>query len=90
VAVDRAGNVLIAYIHDSRIRVLAAATGTFYGQQMTAGGLYVVAGGGKGRVENGGPATGARLLKPMGVAAGPAGSLVIADTDNGLIRAVTG
>ena len=90
VAVDRAGNVLIAYRHDSRIRVLAAATGTFYGQQMTAGGIYVVAGGGKGRVEDGGPATGARLLKPMGVAAGPAGSLVIADTGNDLIRVVTG
>jgi hypothetical protein len=49
-----------------------------------------VAGGGKGRVEDGGPATGARLTRPQGVATGPAGSIVIADTDNGLIRAVTG
>jgi NHL repeat len=50
----------------------------------------LAAGGGKGRVEDGGPATGARLLRPEGVAAGPAGSILIADTDNGLIRAVTG
>ena len=90
VAVDGVGNLLIAALHDSRIRVVAAATGTFYGQAMTAGDIYTVAGGGKGRVENGGPATGARLLRPEGVAAGPAGSIVIADTDNGLIRTVTG
>jgi hypothetical protein len=90
VAVDGAGNILIAALHDSRIRVVAATTGTFYGQAMTAGDIYTVAGGGKGRVEDGGPATGARLLRPQGVAVGPAGSLVIADTDNGLIRTVTG
>ena len=90
VAVDGAGNILIAALHDSRIRVVAAATGTFYGQAMTAGDIYTVAGGGKGRVEDGGPATGARLLRPQGVATGPGGSIVIADTDNGLIRAVTG
>jgi hypothetical protein len=44
----------------------------------------------KGRLEDGGPGTGARLLRPRGVAAGPAGSIEIADTDNGLIRTVTG
>ena len=43
----------------------------------------------QGGVEEGGPATKARLLKPMGVAVG-AGSLVIADTGNGLIRVLTG
>jgi hypothetical protein len=90
VAVDGAGNILIAALHDSRIRVVAATTGTFYGQPMTAGDIYTVAGGGKGRIEDGGPATGARLLRPQGVTVGPAGSLVIADTDNGLIRTVTG
>jgi hypothetical protein len=41
-------------------------------------------------MEDGGPATGARLLRPAGVAAGPGGSIVIADTDNGLIRTVMG
>jgi hypothetical protein len=70
--------------------VVAAATGRFYGVSMIAGDIYTVADGGKGRVEDGGPATGARLLRPAGLAAGPGGSLVIADTDNGLVRAVTG
>jgi NHL repeat len=90
VAVDRAGNLLISDTISDRIRVVAAATGTFYGQAMTAGDIYTVAGGGKGRVEDGGPAAGARLVKPMGVAVGAAGSIVIADTGNGLIRIVTG
>jgi hypothetical protein len=90
VAVDHAGNLLISDAETSRIRVVAAATGTFYGQAMTAGDIYTVAGGGKGRVEDGGPAAGARLVKPMGVAVGTAGSIVIADTGNGLIRIVTG
>jgi len=87
---DGAGNLLIADSLNERVRVVAARTGTFYGQAMTAGDIYTVAGGGKGRVEDGGRATGARLLRPQGVAVGPAGSLVIADTDNGLIRTVTG
>ena len=89
VAADRSGNLLIAARPDSRIRVVAATTGTFYGQPMTAGDIYTVAGGGTGRAEDGGPGTRARLLRPRGVAAGPAGSIVIADTDNGLIRTVT-
>jgi len=90
VAADGAGNLLIADTHNNRVRVVAASTGTFYGQAMTAGDIYTVAGGGQGKVEDGGPAAQARLSLPAGVAVGPAGSLVIADTDNGLIRAVTG
>ena len=90
VAVDHAGNLLISDAETGRIRLVAVATGTFYGQAMTAGDIYTVAGGGQGRVEDGGPGTGARLLRPQGVAAGPAGSIVIADSDNGLIRTVTG
>src|SRR5207249_2766490 len=45
IAVDHAGNLVIA---DSggRIRVVAARTGTFYGQAMTAQHIYTVAGGG--------------------------------------------
>jgi NHL repeat len=90
VAVDHAGNLLICEADGARVRAVAAAIGTFYGQAMTADDIYTVAGGGNGRVEDGGPTTVARLLRPQGVAAGPAGSIVIADTDNGLIRTVTG
>ena len=45
-AVDAAGNVLIADTGNSRIRVVAAATGTFYGRAMTAGDIYTIAGDG--------------------------------------------
>ena len=42
-AVDAAGNVLIADTANDRVRVVASATGTFYGQAMTAGDIYTLA-----------------------------------------------
>jgi hypothetical protein len=71
--------------------VVAAGTGTFYGQAMTAGDIYTVAGGGTGGFSgDGGPATKASFATPGGVAMGAAGSLVIVDTFNGRIRVVAG
>ena len=43
VAADAAGNLLIAD-GSNRIRVVAASSGTFYGQAMTAGDIYTIAG----------------------------------------------
>jgi hypothetical protein len=45
VAVDRSGNLLIADTVTERVRAVAAGTGTFYGQTMTARHIYTVAGG---------------------------------------------
>src|SRR6266700_4119457 len=46
-AVDAAGNLLIVDGYGPpRIRVVAAATGTFYGHPMTKGDIYTIAGGG--------------------------------------------
>src|SRR5437763_10323936 len=45
-AVDAAGNLVIADYGDNRVRVVAAGTGTYYGQQMTAGDIYTIAGAG--------------------------------------------
>ena len=68
---------------------MAASTGTFYGQAMTAGDIYTVAGNGTpGFSGDGGPATKAELNSPRGVAADAAGNLVIADTSNHRIRVV--
>jgi hypothetical protein len=43
VAADAHGNLLIANTLTSQVQVVAATTGTFYGQAMTAGHLYTVA-----------------------------------------------
>ena len=48
VAVDSAGNLLIADTGNNRVRVVAARTGTYYGVSMTAGDIYTVAGTGIG------------------------------------------
>ena len=89
VAVDAAGNLLIADFGNNRVRVVAARTGTFYGQPMTGGHIYTVAGDGtKGFSGDGGPATSAELSLPEGVAVDAAGNLLIADFDNGRVRVV--
>ena len=71
------------------MRVAAARTGTFYGQEMTAGDIYTVAGDGQlGFSGDGGPATAADLSTPSGVAVDGAGNLVIADSGNSRVRVV--
>jgi secreted PhoX family phosphatase len=95
IAIDGAGNLVIADsypnidISNNRIRVVAAQTGTFYGQAMTAGDIYTVAGtGDAGYSGDGGPATAAELDNPDGVAVDQAGNLVIGDTYNNVVRVV--
>ena len=87
-AVDGAGNVLIADTFNNRIRVVAASTGTYYGRPMTAGDIYTIAGGGASGLGDGGPATAAQLNTPAGVAVDGAGNLLIADTYDNRIRVV--
>jgi trimeric autotransporter adhesin len=89
VVADGAGNLLIADTFNHRIRVVAASTGTFYGQAMTARNIYTVAGDGKeGFSGDGDPATSAKLSDPSGVAVDPAGNLVITDNPNHRVRVV--
>ena len=89
VAVDGAGNILIADRLNNRIRVVAVGTGTFYGKKMKAGDIYTVAGtGGEGYSGDGVPATSAELDGPIGVAVDGAGNLVIADNSNERVRVV--
>ena len=89
VSIDSAGNLLIADTNDDEVRVVAVKTGTFYGQAMTAGDIYVVAGNQKGGYSgNGGPARKAELGGPQSVTADAAGNLVVTDSGNNMVRVV--
>jgi hypothetical protein len=88
VAVDRAGNVLIAD-NSGRIRVVAEHTGRFYGVTMTAGDIYAIAGNGKfGFSGNGGPARKAELGLLSGVSGDRNGNVAVSDSDNGAVWVV--
>jgi hypothetical protein len=91
VAIGRRGNILLLDTVTTQVRMYAVRSGTFYGQHVTAGHTYVVAGHWHGRANlgDGGPATLAWLGDPQDIATGPGGRLLIADTSGGRIRAVS-
>ncbi len=79
VAVDAAGNVIVANQAASQLQVIAARTGTFYGQKMLAGRRFTIAGDGSFTDSgDGGPALLAGV-KPVSPAVDGAGNVVIAD-----------
>ncbi len=86
VAVNSAGNVLIA--DGFLVRVLAEHPGRFYGQTMTAGHGYTVAGNGQATSGSGGPATDAQLGEPNGVAVSTRGAIIISESATAQILAV--
>jgi hypothetical protein len=89
VAVDGSGNLVISDTGNERIRMVPAASGTFFGQAMTAGHVYTVAGNGTfGFGGDRGPATSAVLADPQGVSVDGSGNLVIADSFNNRVRVV--
>ena len=61
VAVDGAGNLVIADTYNNRVRCRGRRSGTFYGIAMTAGDIYTVAGTGTARLS---PATAAPPPRP--------------------------
>ena len=66
-ALDAAGNVVISDGLDYLVRVVAARSGTFFGQAMRAGNIYTIAGNGVfGYSGDGGPATSAELARRPG------------------------
>ena len=82
---DHAGNLVMADPGRHQVTVVAARSGTFYGQAMTAGHIYAVAGNGKfGYAPSGIPATTAKLGGVEDVAVDGAGNLVIADSGHNL------
>jgi hypothetical protein len=88
VAVDANGNLIVS--DDSqRVRVVAASTGTFYGQKMTVGDIYTIAGDGTaGFSGSGGPATKAEFSQVGGVAVDGHGNVIVTDTRNHVVWAI--
>lgn len=79
--IDKDGNVFIVDTENEAIRKIDAKTGT----------VTTVAGKGRSKTPglgDGGPATGATLGRPHGVAVGPDGALYIGDTNSHRIRKV--
>lgn len=84
------GNVAIADTGNNLIRYVPAVTGTYFGESMTANHIYTVAGNGTaGYSGDSGAATSAELNEPAGVAIDSSGGIVIADTENNVIRYVS-
>ncbi|HEX4091900.1 MAG TPA: hypothetical protein VHZ33_24570 [Trebonia sp.] len=88
VAVDHDGNVVLADWPDSVVWVVAVRTGAFYGQTMTAGDIYIVAGGGA-TLGDGSPAASASLRYPFAVAVSSSGSLLVTDSGDHRLREIT-
>ena len=91
VALDDFGNVYVADTGNNRVRMIAASTGTYYGISMKAGDIYTVAGTGTaGYSGDAGPSGLAELNGPNGVAVTSGGTLLITDSSNFRVRAVSG
>ncbi len=89
VAVDSAGDVFIANMGANEIDLIPVASGTYYGQSMTADSLYVIAGDGTaGLSGNGSVSTSAELNSPTGIFVTSNGSFYIGDTSNHEVRVV--
>ena len=89
VGVDAAGDLAIANSDNHRVRFVPVTSGTFYGQAMIADHIYTIAGTGtSGSAGDGGPAIGAQLSTPTGIALDAAGDLAIADEGNNRVRFV--
>jgi trimeric autotransporter adhesin len=85
---DRYGNVIFTDTVGGALWVVAVKDGIFYGQAMTAGDIYLVAGGGA-TLGDGGPAARALLSSPSAVAVSPAGSLLVTDGGDNRLRAIS-
>ena len=86
ISVNAAGNLFITDTGNNRVVELPAQNGAWYGQQMTGGDIYTIAGGGAGG--DGGPATSASLNGPGSIAVAPAGDVYFADTANNRIQEI--
>ena len=89
VAIDAQGDMAITDSGNDAVRLVAATGGLRYGQEMTAGQIYTIAGGGEeGDITPGGSVFSAGLTSPDGVAFDAQGDVIVADTGNDVIRLI--
>ena len=89
IRLDSDGNLFIADSDNHRVRMVPTADGTYYGQEMTGGYIYTIAGNGDyGYTGDGVLGTATRLNYPCGVTVDGSGNVYIADCDNKRIRKV--
>jgi YD repeat-containing protein len=92
VALDTSGDVLVADSGNNRILERPVSSGTHWGQSMTAGDAYTIAGacgGNSGYSGDGGVATSALFANLASFSVAPSGSLYLTDTSNNALRVVT-
>ena len=80
IGVDGYGNVALGEESENRVRVIAARTGRFYGQNMTIGDIYTVAGNGLTYSGNGAPPSQAEFGDPIGVSVSARGDIAFIST----------
>jgi RHS repeat-associated protein len=90
--VDPSGDLYISDTSNNRVQEVPVASGTQWGQAMTANYMYTVAGsatGASGNSGDGGPATSAKITVAENVSLDPEGDLYLTDKSNNLLREVT-
>ena len=91
ITIDAAGDLYIADSGNNRIQEVPAATGTQWGQSMTAGDMYTIAGnqyGTAGSSGDGAPAAQALLNNPIALTMDPGGDIYIADSSNNRVQEI--
>ncbi len=89
IAVDSDGNLYIYDTGNYRIRMVPAVAGTYFGQTMTAGNIYTIAGDGTpGDTGDGGLAVNAEVDIGETLAVGSDGSVYFSDLVSGCVRKI--
>jgi trimeric autotransporter adhesin len=89
VAATSDGSVAIADSGNNVVRYVAGSSATTFGISMTLGDIYTIGGNGiPGYVGNGGVGTSAEINFPEGVCFDQSGNVVVADTENNVIRVI--
>ena len=90
IAIDSAGNLYIGDGGNNRVQEVAAVNHIQWGQSMTAGDMYTIAGGTWGSAGDGGPAVDSDLDGPESLAVDPSGDVYFTDDLNNRVQEIAG